>query len=240
MLMKLLIVITVLTDTVAVVLTAYTMYCHRGCQVMCKPSWIDNKWFLTGLSLILWALMAAAFWPELTRFSVWLSFYDKEIVLTNLTTVLLLAYGYYLALQKLVAWLKHLSYANARAAADSQIRKCRYRCYNAESGTTSRLYCRNLNVQVCPCADEWDVRTEVRKSDVRSAIEKANLNAFGSAEITVPSSRVVHKAAEPSRLPGDLEQAYMGQIIRLIATHLPDGRVKRELREEDVKTFRVR
>lgn len=240
MLMKLLIIITVLTGTVAVGLRAYTLYCHRGCQVMRKPSWINNKWFLTGMSLILWTLMAAAFWPELTKLGVELKFYDEEIILNNLIIVLLLAYGYYLALRKMVAQLKHLSYANARAAANSQVRKCRYRCYNAESGATSRLHCRNLNMQVCPCADEWDVRTEVWKSDVRSAIEKANLNAFGSAEITVPSSRVVHKAAEPSRLLSDIEQAYMGQIIRLIATQLPDGRVKRELREEDVKTFRVR
>lgn len=235
MLMKLFSIVIVMVLTATVGYRAYCYYSHRGCQVQSRPTkWIDNKRYRAVFSLAVVGQVALCFWRELSEISEWFTFVDPaENVLANIIFVLVMAYGYYLALSWIVARLKAVSLNNAQADAKSQMLRCVHRCFNA-TGAETRLPCRNLNVTTCPCAGEWDVKLQVRETDVYWQVRDAlaEMDGFGTTEISVPACRIVRK---PVQLPNEVEQAYIGQIVRLIATKMPDGQVVRELRGETAK-----
>lgn len=218
---------------------AYTLYGHKGCQVEKRSSMIEQRRFLVALSLMVMMCVGDAFWAELTQFSNFMTYYETgDVIVVNLVTLAMMAFGYYLVLRRMVKKLKTISRDNAEAGARAQILKCRHHCLNAPQGATSPLHCRNLNVPVCPCSTEWDIVVEFSRSDIKLAMRKSELTEFGITEISVPCRRTVRKAAKTT-LSAETEQAYICQIIRLLVTTLPDGRVVRKLHREEAEQSRI-
>ncbi len=228
---KIIAILVVVLATMVPCYEAFHFHYNQGCRVQQRKRAFTKRWRLTMQSLALAALCEAAFWQELVAYCRSLQYGLRgDFIFINTVTMLTAALAYYELLVMLVLpKLTAKSLEKAQAKAQAQVQKCQQLCLQAEPGARMRLHCRSLDDQACPCAENFNIHSEIELHDVQQAVRRMNMRYFGSTIIRVPvKARYVCRPAviqvQPGTqsLPTEVEQAYIEQILRLAAAKALD------------------